>query len=242
MINESFARRFWPGGDPIGKRIKIGPADAGAWLTIVGVVGDVRQIGLEAEPPYSTYEPLMTLPANQVEVALRASGEAAGVIAVARRELRSLELELLLDQESTMEQRISESVSPRRLNLVLFGMFAGLALVLAALGLYGVVAYAAGQRTQEFGIRIALGAQPADVLRLVLGQGIRLVITGVAIGLAATLLLGKMLTALLFGVQPTDPWTLAAVAVLMAAVALAACWVPAHRATRVAPVDALRSE
>jgi len=115
-------------------------------------------------------------------------------------------------------------------------------LVLAALGLYGVVAYAAGQRTQEFGIRIALGAQPSDVLRLVLGQGIRLVITGVAIGLAATLLLGKMLTALLFGVQPTDPWTLAAVAVLMAAVAIAACWIPAHRAMRVAPVDALRSE
>jgi putative ABC transport system permease protein len=242
IINEGFARRFWPGGDPIGKRIKIGPADAGAWLTIVGVVGDVRQIGLDAEPPYSTYEPLMILPANQVEVAMRASGEASSVIAGARRELRALEAELLVDQESTMEQRISDSVSPRRLNLVLFGMFAGLALVLASLGLYGVVAYAAGQRTQEFGIRVALGAQTGDVLRLVLGQGIRLAAAGVAIGLAATLILGRMLTTLLFGVQPTDPLTLAAVAVVMTAVAIAACWVPAHRATRVAPVDALRSE
>jgi putative ABC transport system permease protein len=242
IINEGFARRFWPGGDPIGKRIKIGPADAGAWLTIVGVVGDVRQIGLDAEPPYSTYEPLMILPANQVEVAMRASGEASSVIAGARRELRALEAELLVDQESTMEQRISDSVSPRRLNLVLFGLFAGLALVLASLGLYGVVAYAAGQRTQEFGIRVALGAQTGDVLRLVLGQGIRLAAAGVAIGLAATLILGRMLTTLLFGVQPTDPLTLAAVAVVMTAVAIAACWVPAHRATRVAPVDALRSE
>jgi ABC-type antimicrobial peptide transport system permease subunit len=128
------------------------------------------------------------------------------------------------------------------LNLVLFGIFAGLALVLAALGLYGVVAYAASQRTQEFGIRMALGARPADVLRLVLGQGMKLALAGVGFGIMATLALGRLLTALLFGVQPTDPWILAAVALVLAAVAMAACWLPARRATRVAPVDALRGE
>jgi ABC-type antimicrobial peptide transport system permease subunit len=141
-----------------------------------------------------------------------------------------------------MAERIDQSVAPRRLNLVLFGIFAGLALVLAALGLYGVVAYAASQRTQEFGIRMALGARSADVLRLVLGQGMKLALAGVGLGIMATLALGRLLTALLFGVQPTDPWILAAVALVLAAVAMAACWLPARRATRVAPVDALRGE
>jgi ABC-type antimicrobial peptide transport system permease subunit len=128
------------------------------------------------------------------------------------------------------------------LNLVLFGLFAVLALILAAVGLYGVVAYAAGQRTQEFGIRIALGARSADVSRLVLGQGLKLAVAGVAIGLAAALGLTRLLTKLLFEVQPADPLTIIAVSILLAVVATIACWIPAYRATRVAPLEALRIE
>jgi ABC-type antimicrobial peptide transport system permease subunit len=206
------------------------------------VVGDVRQRGLEEDSPFATYEPLVTRPSTRVEIALRAAGEASGAIASARAELRALEPGLVVDRTTTMAERIDQSVAPRRLNLVLFGIFAGLALVLAALGLYGVVAYAASQRTQEFGIRMALGARSADVLRLVLGQGMKLALAGVGLGIMATLALGRLLTALLFGVQPTDPWILAAVALVLAAVAMAACWLPARRATRVAPVDALRGE
>jgi putative ABC transport system permease protein len=141
-----------------------------------------------------------------------------------------------------MSQRIEDSVAPRRLNLVLFVVFAGLALLLAAIGLYGVAAYAAGQRTQEFGIRMALGAQRGDVLRLVLGQGIKLALIGIAIGIAAALGLARLMTGLLFGVEPADPATLTAVAVLLSIVMLLACWLPAYRATRIVPIDALRSE
>jgi putative ABC transport system permease protein len=242
IINETFARRFWPHEDPIGKRILIGPTKGRQWQPIVGVVGDVRQRGLEEDSPFATYEPLVTRPSTRVEIALRAAGEASGAIASARAELRALEPGLVVDRTTTMAERIDQSVAPRRLNLVLFGIFAGLALVLAALGLYGVVAYAASQRTQEFGIRMALGARSADVLRLVLGQGMKLALAGVGLGIMATLALGRLLTALLFGVQPTDPWILAAVALVLAAVAMAACWLPARRATRVAPVDALRGE
>lgn len=141
-----------------------------------------------------------------------------------------------------MSQRIDESVAPRRLNLVLFALFSALALVLASVGLYGVVAYAASQRTREFGIRMALGACSADVLKLVLGHGLKLALAGVAIGVAASLALARFLASLLFRVGPADPVTIAAVAVLLTVVALVACWLPARRATRIAPTVALRSE
>jgi putative ABC transport system permease protein len=242
IVNEGFARHFWPNADPIGRRIRIGPRDTSNWLTIVGVVGDVRQIGLDSEAPFSTYESLATGPSSRFEVAVRAAGDARSVMASVRGELRALEPALLIDNVQTMSERIGESVSPRRLNLLLFGLFAGLALLLALVGLYGVVAYAAGQRTQEFGIRMALGAKPGDVLRLVLGQGLKLVLAGVGIGVVAALIVARLMTGLLFGVEPTDPVTLAAVAVLLSGVAIAACWLPAHRATRIAPVEALRSE
>jgi putative ABC transport system permease protein len=242
IINEGFARRFWPNEDPIGRRIRIGPRDNGTWLTIVGVVGDVRQIGLDSQAPFSTYEPLAVGAEGRFDVAVRTSGDPRGVIPSMRRELRALEPAALIDNVQTMTERIGESVSPRRLNLMLFGLFAALALVLAAVGLYGVVAYAAGQRTQEFGIRMALGAQPGDVRRLVLGEGLKLALAGVGIGVIATLSLARLMTGLLYGVEPTDPVTLAAVALLLSFVALAACWLPAHRATRIGPIEALRSE
>jgi putative ABC transport system permease protein len=242
IINAGFARRFWPNEDPIGHRIKIGPRDSATWLTIVGVVGDVRQAGLDTDPSFSTYEPITVVPSSRFDVAARTAADPTSVIASMRGELHALEPGLLIDHTETMSQRIEDSVAPRRLNLVLFVVFAGLALLLAAIGLYGVAAYAASQRTQEFGIRMALGAQRGDVLRIVLGQGIKLALIGIAIGIAAALGLARLMTGLLFGVEPADPATLTAVAVLLSIVMLLACWLPAHRATRIVPIDALRSE
>jgi predicted permease len=242
IINEGMARRFWPQEDPLGKRIKIGPPENQPWVTIVGVVKDVSQKGLDSNVGFATYEPLAQRPWNTVQLVVRSAGDPAAVTASVRAELRRLEPALLIDQIQTMAQRIGQSVAPRRLNLVLFGLFAGLALLLASVGLYGVVAYTAVQRTQEFGIRIALGAEPRDVLRLVLGQGLRLALIGVAIGIGAALVMTRLLTTLLFEIQPTDPFTIAGVAMLLTAVALLACWLPAHRATGVAPTIALRWE
>jgi putative ABC transport system permease protein len=242
IINESMARRFWPNQDPIGRRIKLGPRDTAEWNTIVGVVKDVRHVGLDADAGFSTYQPTAQQPPRQMEVAIRVVGDPQMVIAAAQRELRSLEPALMIDKVETMAQRIDDSVAPRRLNLVLFGLFSVLALVLAAVGLYGVVAYAAGQRTQEFGIRMAMGAQSADVLRLVLGQGLKLALAGVAIGTAAALGLTRLLTKLLFEIEPADPLTIVAVSILLAVVATIACWIPAHRATRIAPIESLRAD
>ncbi len=242
VINESMARRFWQNQDPVGRRIKIGPRDSSEWNTIIGVVKDVRHIGLDADAGFSTYQPIAQQPRLQMEVAIRTAGDPEMVIAAAQRELRSIEPALMIDRVETMAQRIDDSVAPRRLNLVLFGLFSLLALVLAAVGLYGVVAYAAGQRTQEFGIRMALGAESTDVLRLVLGQGLKLALAGVVIGTAAALGLTRLLTKLLFEIEPADPLTIVAVSILLAFVATIACWIPARRATRIAPLESLRAD
>jgi putative ABC transport system permease protein len=242
IVTDSMARRFWPGQDPVGARIKVGPAQFNPWLTVVGVVKDVRQVGLDSDIGFAMYEPLAQRPRLSLDVAVRSAGDPAALLASVRAELHRLEPALLIDQVETMSQRIGESVAPRRLNLVLFALFSGMALVLASVGLYGVVAYAASQRTREFGIRMALGARSADVLKLVLGQGLKLALAGVAIGVVASLALARFLASLLFHVEPADPLTIAAVAVLLTLVALAACWLPAHRATRVTPTMALRSE
>ncbi|MDR3699255.1 MAG: ABC transporter permease [Candidatus Sulfopaludibacter sp.] len=242
LINEGFARRFWPGVDPIGKRFKVGPRERAPWLTIVGVAGDVRQIGLDSPAPFSTYEPLASSPRSRVELAVRAAGDPGSVLAAVQGALRQLAPGLLIDKVQTMSQRIGQTVASRRLNLLLFELFAGLALLLAAVGLYGVVAYSAGQRSHEFGIRIALGAQRGDVLRLVMGQGLKLALIGAALGMVVTLYVARLISGLLFGVQPGDPSTLFAVAALLLTVALLACAIPAYRATRIAPLEALRNE
>jgi putative ABC transport system permease protein len=157
-------------------------------------------------------------------------------------ELRRIEPALLMERAETMQARIDDSVAPRRLNLVLLGLFAALALLLSAVGLYGVVAFAVRQRTQEFGIRMALGARPGNVVLLVLQQGLRLAVVGVIIGIPAAIAGSRLLTSLLFGASATDSTVLASVALLVTAVALAACWIPAWRATKIAPTEALRAE
>jgi predicted permease len=242
IINERMARRFWPDENPIGKRIKIGPPDGNPWMTIIGVVKDVHQVGLDTSVDFSTYEPLAQDVPNGVEVAVRTAGDPVSEFSEVRGALHRAEPAMLVDHVMTMEARIEESVTPRKLNLFLFGLFSGLALVLASIGLYGVIAYSVGQRTQEFGIRIALGARRADIMRLVLKQGLKLTIVGAAIGIAFALALARVLEQLLFGVRPADPVTIASVAVLLTCVALVACWLPAHRASRIAPTDALRTE
>jgi putative ABC transport system permease protein len=242
IISESMAQRFWPNQDPVGQHVKIGPKNDAPWRTVVGVVKDVRHNGLDAEPGFATYEPLAQEPWTSVAVAIRAQGDPRSVMASARAELRRIEPGLLIDKVQTMDERIGDSVAPRRLNLTLFATFAALALLLSAVGLYGVVAYAAEQRTHEFGIRMALGAQTGDVLRMVLGQGLKLAAAGVAIGIIAALAMSRVIATLLYQVQPFDAMTMASVALLVAAVAVTACWLPARRATRVAPTVALRCE
>jgi putative ABC transport system permease protein len=241
-INESMAMRFWPNDDPIGKRIKIGSRDLAPWLTVIGVVKDVRNIGLTADIGYSAYLPYAQGPGRGMELAVRTRGNAQALLTVMSAELRRMEPALLIERSQTMQDRIDDSVAPRRLNLILLGLFATLALLLSAVGLYGVVAFAVRQRTQEFGIRMALGARSGNVVLLVLRQGFRLAAVGIAIGIPAAIAGSRLLTSLLFGAKATDPAVLASVALLVTAVALAACWIPAWRATQVAPTDALRTE
>ena len=247
-ISESMARRFWPNQDPLGKRIKIGSRDLSTWYTIVGVARDVRNVGLGADIGYNAYLPFGQAPVQQgpfrgtMDLAVRTRGNPQALLPALTAELRRMEPALLLERSETMQDRIDDSVAPRRLNLILLGSFASLALSLSAVGLYGVVAFAVRQRTQEFGIRMALGARSGNVVLLVLRQGLRLAGLGVVIGLPAAIAGSKLLTGLLFGVEATDPAVLARVASLVAVVALAACWIPAWRATRVAPTEALRAE
>jgi putative ABC transport system permease protein len=244
MINDTFARRFWPGEDPIGRRFKFGDSGSDTpWMTIVGVVGDMRRTGLDVDVRCETF-----LPYTQrrfvgfLSLVVRAKSD-PGTIATAVRDLVwSLDPNQPVSHIRTMDQLLEGMMAQRRLNMVLFALFGGVALVLAAVGVYGVISYSVTQRTHEIGIRMALGADRADVLRLIVLNGMMLVIVGVAIGLLAAAALTRLMTALLFGVSATDPITFVAVSGILLGVALAACFVPALKAIRVDPMIALRYE
>ena len=242
IINQKMAQRYWPGGDAVGKRIKIGPPEHEPWLTIVGVVGNVNHTGLDAEPDFATYEPHAKRPWSEMTLLVRTTGDALSLAAPVQRELKNAEKDILIEDVITMNRRLDLSVAPQRMNMVLLATFAFIALLLAAAGIYGVMAHAVAQRTQEIGLRMALGAQLGDVLKMVLRNGLSLTLVGILIGLAGALGLTRLMSKLLFGVTPTDAPTFVTVAAILFVVALVACYIPARRATRVDPLVALRYE
>src|SRR5208282_2021325 len=244
IVSESLAKKYWPGQDPLGKRLKWGPPEStDPWLTVVGVVGDVKQGPLETAADAHTYEPYAQLGAPlSLRVAVRGQADPAGLAVDVRAAVWSLDRQLALGSVRTMDQIISRSTASRRFVMTLLGSFAALALVLAAIGIYAVLAYSVTRRTHELGVRMALGARSADVLRLVLGHGLRVTAIGIALGVIGALGLTRFLQSLLYEVQPTDPATFAVVLLLMASVSFAASYLPARRAMRVDPMVALRYE
>ena len=241
LINETMARRYFAGVDPVGKQMEVfwdgsGPDE------IVGVVGDIREGALNKEPEPAIYWAHPRVPYSGMAIVVRASGDAARFGAAVQREIRAIDPEQPVADVRTMEQVISKSIARPRFNTLLLSIFAAVALVLASVGLYGVMNYSATQRTHEVGIRMALGATRADIMRLVVGNGMLLTLIGIGIGVAASLLLTRVMASLLFGVTATDVPTFLGVSAVLAAVALVANYIPARRATRVDPVIALRYE
>ena len=242
IVNQTLAQKYFPGEDPIGKRITVEMKGTNAPSEIIGVVGDAKYARLEGEPRQMVYwtHPQLAYPAMTLVV--RTEGDPLSLAAAAQREIQAIDKEQPVADVRTMESWIGESVSRARFGTLLLGVFACIALVLAAVGIYGVMAYTVTQRRHEIGIRMALGAQPGDVLRLVVRQGLALTLAGIAIGLAGAYALTRVMASLLYGVSATDPLTFGGVALLLALVALVACLIPARRATKVDPMIALRYE
>ena len=242
VINEVSAKRFWAGEDPMGRHVRFAGDSNAPWFTVVGIVGDVKHFGLDLQAPAELYMSFDQGPPGGPRLAIRTSTDPASLIPSVRSELRAIDKQIAISQLETMDEIVSKSTADRRFQALLLGAFAALALALAMIGIYGVMAYGVAQRTHELAIRIALGAGRIDVIRLVLGQGMRLVIVGVAIGLAGAFGLTRFLRTLLFEIEPTDPVTFVGVSILLALVALLACYVPARRASRVDPLAGLRCQ
>jgi putative ABC transport system permease protein len=243
VINETLARRLWPGEDPIGKRLKQGfPEDKTSWREVVGVVGDVKQNGIDKEPPLQCYMPLPQEPMRSLVAVARTTGDPLAMASKIEERIHSIDRDLPVFSVRSMDQLLDESISQQQLAMALLAGFALLALLLAAMGIYGVMSYAVTTRTHEIGVRMAMGARPTDVLRLVVGQGMTLALIGVAIGLSAALAMTRVMASLLFGVSSTDPLTFVVISLLLIAVAALACYLPARRAARVDPTVALRYE
>ena len=249
IIDETMARKFWANEDPIGKRITFeGTRDSAGtinplWREIVGVVGHVKHRGLEGDSPVQYYIPLRQRPSNTVFLVARtASAEPSSLSASVRNVIRGVDKELPIFNVTTLEQMVADSMAQRRFSMLLLGIFAAVAMVLAAVGLYGVMAYAVTQRTHEIGIRRALGANTGDVLKLVLRQGMALASVGLVIGVGAAFGLTRLMATMLYGVSPTDLLTFGSIAMLLTAVALLACYLPARKAAKVDPMVALRYE
>lgn len=255
IVNETFARRQWPGADPVGQRITLDDVrdteHAPRWLTVVGVVKDVKQDDWTAAPSGEVYVPFEqarsfydspSLHFSAMTLVIHTRVAPLAIANAVRERIASVDRGIPVANVQSMEQVVADALWQPRFNLELLGLFAGLALVLAALGLYGVMSYSVAQRTPEVGLRMALGARPRDVLRLVIGEGMRLALLGLVIGVLAAVWLVRLMAGLLFGVEATDPATFAAVAALLFAVALVACWVPARRAARVDPMISIRHE
>src|SRR5690242_18289324 len=245
VIDRRLAEQYWPGEEAIGKRLKVGPVDSpNEWLTVVGVVGDVRQTGLYAQKlefyvPYMQERRSFMAPRDLV---VRTKADPAVIAAAVRKAVWVVDKDQPVSNVRTLDQVFAAAISQERFQALMLGLFAALALVLACVGLYGVISYSVVQRTHEIGVRMALGAQPADVLQLVIRQGMTLTLAGLIVGIIAGTFVTRVLTDLLFGVTPRDPLTFAGVPVLLLLVALLACYIPARRATRIDPLAALRCE
>jgi predicted permease len=247
IINETMARQYWPGENAVGNRFKLGGTDSTRpWVTVVGIIGDVKEMGLEAPAKAEFFFPYQQMPEMlwnmPRDLTVRTTGDPLSLVPAVRQAIWAVDPAQPVSNIRTMNEVVGEEVAQRRMGMTLLAAFAALALLLSSLGIYGVLSYAVTQRTQEIGIRMALGAGRQDVLRLVMADGLRLATAGVAIGLGVSFALTRLMTGLLFGVSASDPITLAGVTLLLTAVALLACYIPARRAAKVDPLIALRYE
>jgi putative ABC transport system permease protein len=244
VVNEALARRYWPGEDPIGKRLHEGYGGQGnrPWIRVVGIVANVRQYG-QAEPIRpAMYLSFRQFPRAEMTIVTRSRATPAQVASALRAAVRQVDPDQPVDSISTVERALAASVAPRRFSASLLACFAGLALLLAAVGIYAVMSYSVTRRTREIGIRKALGAQPQQVMAMVLGRGLALAAAGLALGCLAAIWVTRLLASQLYSIAPTDAPTFVGSCVLLLAVAALACYIPARRATRVDAVTALRQE
>jgi putative ABC transport system permease protein len=241
VVSQTLAQRFFPTESAIGKRINVNTGPE-SYREIVGIVGDVKQNGLTKETRPHTYEPFAQAPDRFMTLIVRSTSDPLPLVPAIRSKVLELDNELPLQRVTALDRMISDSIRQQRFTSVVLSVFAGVALLLAAAGLYGVISYSVAQRTHELGIRVALGAQVKDVLGLVLRQGMTFVLVGEVLGIIGAFALTRLLSGLLFGVTPTDAPTFLAVTVGLTLVALLACYIPARRATKVDPLVALRYE
>jgi putative ABC transport system permease protein len=242
IINETMARAFFGGEEAVGKHLKLDRYEKEDWLEIVGVVADERFFGWDHDLYPATYFPLAANPQRGMAFVVRTKIDPMSVSSSVRQAIWSIDKDLPFTEVLTMDQRLTESFSERRFHMILLGFFAGLALILSVVGIYGVMSYSVTQRTHEIGIRVALGADRRQVLRLVLRRGLLLTLIGASAGLAGALALTRFLASMLYGVHPNDAVTFVAVTLVLAAIAILACYLPARRATKVEPLVALRYE
>jgi putative ABC transport system permease protein len=243
VINEAMAKAFWPDEDPIGKRVAFDRINGTPnWREIVGIARDVKHVSLEDTARPEMYLPFAQFPIFFQTIVLRTAGDPLSLVAAARSEVLAVKNDQPISNIHTMEELLSNSIAQRRFNMLLLSIFAGVALLLSAVGIYGVMSYSVAQRTHELGLRMALGAQSSHVIALVVRQGMSLALIGVGVGLAASFALTRIMASLLYGVSATDSLTFSLIALLLASVALLACYLPARRATKVDPMVALRYE
>jgi putative ABC transport system permease protein len=241
IVNQAFARRYFPNGDALGKRVGFG-CKQDLCRTIVGVVGNVRQESLTDDVVPEMFVPFGQMPMNSMTVLINTASEPLSFVGPVRKEVLAIDPNQPIYEVKTLAERVSEAVAVSRSLMFLFTAFAGLALVLASVGIYGVVSYSVSQRTREIGIRMALGAQRSHVLSLVMRHGVMLAVTGIAIGVGGAFALTRFMKTLLFGIAPTDSPTFLVVSIGLFVIAVAACLIPARRATKVDPIVALRYE